>query len=103
MFSTFLPFALLFGAFCLRALRGFGLGSGCLTVSARSPASRRLFLVACALGFGEDAFDFLFPQRQCASFLPAVELPFFASDRPALEHSALLIFAIALSIAISYS
>ena len=70
MFSTFLPFALLFGAFCLRALRGFGLGSGCLTVSARSPASRRLFLVACALGFGEDAFDFLFPQRQCASFLP---------------------------------
>ena len=38
MFSTFLPFALLFGAFCLRALRGFGLGSGCLIVSARSPS-----------------------------------------------------------------
>ena len=74
---------------------GFFGGSGCLTVSARIPASRRLCLapaLGAALGFA--AFAPFLPHRHCASFLPAAVVPFFASALPALEHSALLILTI---------
>eukprot|EP01044_Picomonas_judraskeda_P002443 COSAG03_NODE_177_length_11096_cov_1567.562062_3_plen_115_part_00 len=102
VFSIFFNPALLLppAFFFLPFFLGFFGGSGCRTVSAAKPAIRLLFLAA---GFAFGFFDagFFVPagflcQRQCASFLPAADVPFLANAFPALLHSALLIFAMSL-------
>ena len=93
IFSTFLSLTLLLPpAFFFPFLRGFFGGSGCRTGAC--PDNRLLFLAAlgAALGFFVPAGFFfgLDPQRHCASFFPAADVPFLDNAFPALLHSALL-------------
>ena len=74
MFSIFFKRAELLDTLVLAAFfRGFFFGSGCLTVSADTPASLRLLRVGAAFFFflGADFLAFFLPHRHSARARPA--------------------------------